>query len=227
MTEKDVGSTYTQQATRMIAAMPDDELPTVVAGDFNASKSPEHLRNVERLRERALVSAYHRVHDTEHSGIEEHPTSYFRWQRERPYHMDFVFLPEEWSADSVEVGTFEKVHGIRIERPRPSGRVDSALKPPVDALSGCSDERLIRPAERLTSEEPLMGRLIGRMRRHDDLTPLPVDEWQDLALRLLAPEDEHRIRFRSDPDHPIGEGLPHLPLRYFISFAIRQRGVEE
>jgi endonuclease/exonuclease/phosphatase family metal-dependent hydrolase len=112
MTEKDVGYTYTRQATRMIAAMPDDGLPTVVAGDFNASKSPEHLRNVERLRERGLVSAYHRVHDIEHSGIEEHPTSYFLWQRERPYHMDFVFLPQEWSVDAVEVGTFDEYTGL-------------------------------------------------------------------------------------------------------------------
>jgi endonuclease/exonuclease/phosphatase family metal-dependent hydrolase len=107
MTEKDVGFTYTRQATRMIGVLPDDGLPTVVAGDFNASKSPQHLRNVERLRERGLVSAYHRNHGTEHADVEEHPTSYFLWQRERPHHMDFVFLPREWSIDGVEVGTFE------------------------------------------------------------------------------------------------------------------------
>jgi hypothetical protein len=62
MTEKDVGYTYTRQARRMIEAMPEDDVPTVVAGDFNASKSAQHLGNVERLRERGLVSAYHRTY---------------------------------------------------------------------------------------------------------------------------------------------------------------------
>jgi exonuclease III len=75
MTEKDVGYTYTRQARRMIEAMPEDDLPTVVAGDFNASKSAQHLENVERLRERGLVSAYHRTYGVEHAGVEEHPTS--------------------------------------------------------------------------------------------------------------------------------------------------------
>jgi endonuclease/exonuclease/phosphatase family metal-dependent hydrolase len=98
---------YPAQATLLIQYLPDDELPTVVAGDFNASKSTAHLRNVESLRARGLVSAYHAIHQVPHDAIEEHPTSYHLWNQGRPFHMDFVFVPLTWHIESVEVGTFE------------------------------------------------------------------------------------------------------------------------
>ena len=107
MTEKDVGLTYTRQATRVIEGLPEDGIPTVMAGDFNASKSPAHLRNVERLASRGLVSAYHAHHGVEHRSTEEHPTSFHMWQQTRPFHMDFVFVPREWRIDAVDVGLFE------------------------------------------------------------------------------------------------------------------------
>jgi exonuclease III len=107
MTQKFTGYEYPQQATRLIEQLPNDGLPTVVAGDFNASKSQEHLGNVQRLAARGLVSAYHAFHGLDHSAVESHPTSYFQWQESRPYHMDFVFVPTEWHIDSVEVGTFD------------------------------------------------------------------------------------------------------------------------
>jgi exonuclease III len=106
MTEKDVGYTYTRQATRVIEGLPDDDIPTVIAGDFNASKSARHLKNVERLSERGLVSAYHSFYTVEHSAVERHPTSFHHWQEERPFHMDFVFVPRSWQVKGVEVGTF-------------------------------------------------------------------------------------------------------------------------
>ncbi len=43
MTPKFARYEYPQQATRLIEQLPDDGLPTVVAGDFNASKSQHHL----------------------------------------------------------------------------------------------------------------------------------------------------------------------------------------
>jgi endonuclease/exonuclease/phosphatase family metal-dependent hydrolase len=107
MSEKDVGLTYTRQATRVIEDLPEDGIPTVMAGDFNASKSPAHLRNVQRLASRGLVSAYHAHHGVEHRSTEEHPTSFHMWQQERPFHMDFVFVPREWRIDAVDVGFFE------------------------------------------------------------------------------------------------------------------------
>ena len=59
MTESHAGYSYPGQGTRLIERLPIDDIPTVVAGDFNASRSAPHLANVERLRERGLVSAYH------------------------------------------------------------------------------------------------------------------------------------------------------------------------
>jgi exonuclease III len=107
MTPKFTGYSYTRQATRLIEQLPDDGLPTVVAGDFNASKSHHHLGNVRSLRTLGLVSAYHAYHRLEHSAKEPHPTSYFHWTKSRPYHMDFVFVPAEWHIHSVEVGAFD------------------------------------------------------------------------------------------------------------------------
>jgi endonuclease/exonuclease/phosphatase family metal-dependent hydrolase len=101
------GDKYPQQAIRLIDQLPDDDLPTVVAGDFNASKGAQHLKNVERLRALGLVSAFHSKHGVEHSAVELEHTSYFQWKELEPHHMDFVFVPTTWNVGSVEVGTFD------------------------------------------------------------------------------------------------------------------------
>lgn len=106
MTPKFTGQSYTRQATRLIEALPNDGVPTVVAGDFNASKSPQHLNNVKRLAVLGLVSAYHAQHHVDHSAVEVENTSYFQWNESAPHHMDFVFVPEAWSLHGVEVGSF-------------------------------------------------------------------------------------------------------------------------
>jgi exodeoxyribonuclease-3 len=111
MTESHAGSSYPRQGTRLIERLPIDDIPTVVAGDFNASRSAPHLANVERLRERGLVSSYHSFYSVPHSGTEDHPTSYFQWDRDRPYHMDFVFVPASWTIGSVDVGGFDEYPG--------------------------------------------------------------------------------------------------------------------
>lgn len=108
MTPKAVGFSYTRQATLLLEHLPQDDLPTVVAGDFNASRSDAHLHNVRRLMALGLISAYHRFKGVEHTGEEADPTSYFLWQPSRPYHMDFVFVPESWRINSVDIGTFEE-----------------------------------------------------------------------------------------------------------------------
>jgi exonuclease III len=107
MSPKDVGIGYTRQATRLIERLPRDGVPTVVGGDFNASKSQEHLANLQSLRALGLTSAYHRFHGVEHSAKEINPTSYYRWRESRPFHMDFVFVPVSWSIEVVDVGTFD------------------------------------------------------------------------------------------------------------------------
>jgi exodeoxyribonuclease III len=107
MTPRYAKYSYTRQATRLIEWLPADGLPTVVAGDFNASKSIAHLRNVARLGERGLASAYHRYHRVRHEDKEAHPTSYWLWSAERPFHMDFIFIPTDWDIESVDIGTFD------------------------------------------------------------------------------------------------------------------------
>jgi endonuclease/exonuclease/phosphatase (EEP) superfamily protein YafD len=37
---------YTRQGTQLLTWLPDDGVSTIVAGDFNASKSSPHLGNV-------------------------------------------------------------------------------------------------------------------------------------------------------------------------------------
>jgi endonuclease/exonuclease/phosphatase family metal-dependent hydrolase len=100
---------YPQQATELIQSLPDDDIPTVVAGDFNASSRNEHhLRNVASLADLGMISAYHSSR-----GMEKHtedwpdPTSYHIWDRSRPHHMDYVFVPDWWQIETVTVGTFD------------------------------------------------------------------------------------------------------------------------
>jgi endonuclease/exonuclease/phosphatase family metal-dependent hydrolase len=106
---------YPQQATRMIEQLPHDGIPTVVAGDFNASsRNVHHLKNVERLAALGMVSAYHSFHDTDHRAPWLHATSYHHWQKSLPFHMDYVFVPDRWLIETVEVGTFENYPGRRL-----------------------------------------------------------------------------------------------------------------
>jgi endonuclease/exonuclease/phosphatase family metal-dependent hydrolase len=78
--------------------------PTVVVGDFNsnsmwdAEHPPDrnHTALVARLAEAGLVSAYHTFFD-EPCGRETRPTYYFQWKHERPYHIDYCFVPERWA----------------------------------------------------------------------------------------------------------------------------------
>jgi exonuclease III len=107
MTRSSDDDVYSLQAARLIEQLPADDVPTVVAGDFNASSAnAQHRRNVASLEALGLVSAYHFFHGVEHAGW-KHPTSYHHWQELNRHHMDYVFVPEAWTIHSVEVGTFE------------------------------------------------------------------------------------------------------------------------
>jgi exonuclease III len=91
-----------------------DELPTVVCGDFNSNAifRPRKIRNhnavVSLLDQRNIVSAYHAFFSEEH-GEETKPTHYFWHQKSRPFHIDYVFLPNKWIPTAkVTVGTYRK-----------------------------------------------------------------------------------------------------------------------
>lgn len=93
------------------------EQPTVLAGDFNANCcwDAEHPpdRNFSALvrifREAGLVSAYHAFFGEEH-GSESRPTFHFYRHRDRPFHLDYCFIPEAWlpRLRSVTLGGFDE-----------------------------------------------------------------------------------------------------------------------
>jgi endonuclease/exonuclease/phosphatase family metal-dependent hydrolase len=90
--------------------------PTVIAGDFNSNKiwdykRPSHLNHsglVRNLAALGLDSAYHQFHGEE-QGSESRPTLYMLKKQNRPYHVDYCFVPQSWTAHikSVDVGTYE------------------------------------------------------------------------------------------------------------------------
>ena len=84
--------------------------PAVVAGDFNGNPvfDKPGARNkwwtlgFEQLHAAGLVSAYHRHHGVPFGG-EEHATHHFLRKPERPFHIDFCFVPSTWAERSLAV----------------------------------------------------------------------------------------------------------------------------
>jgi endonuclease/exonuclease/phosphatase family metal-dependent hydrolase len=107
MTPTGPEDSYPQQAKELIELLPRDELPTVVAGDFNASsRNAQHVENVASLGARGLKSAYDDFFGAPHTYPGDHPTSYHQWNEGLPHHMDYVFLPSRWKVQDVRVGTY-------------------------------------------------------------------------------------------------------------------------
>jgi exodeoxyribonuclease III len=78
--------------------------PFVIAGDFNGNTRFDKPKSrltwstcfaaVESL---GVVSAYHSFHRRPFGAEEEHPTQYQTRKAHRPFHLDYVFVPAEWS----------------------------------------------------------------------------------------------------------------------------------
>lgn len=91
--------------------------PTVAMGDFNSNTiwdgdnpgSRNHTALVKRLAKRRMVSVYHEV-NAERQGEESQPTFYLYNHEERPYHLDYCFIPQQWlsSVISMKVGTYRQ-----------------------------------------------------------------------------------------------------------------------
>jgi exonuclease III len=100
--------------------------PTVVLGDLNSNTIWDHEHKphsshsglVARLADLGLVSAYHHCLDEAH-GSETQPTFYFQWKKERPYHIDYCFLPRKWVKKGlrVEIGSYEEWRAWSDHRP--------------------------------------------------------------------------------------------------------------
>jgi exodeoxyribonuclease III len=85
--------------------------PVVMAGDFNSNCRWDNLTEgghttlVAELAELGLVSGYHAYH-REEQGAETNPTFHLYRHLDKPFHIDYIFVPNEW-ADRVskcEVG---------------------------------------------------------------------------------------------------------------------------
>ena len=84
----------------------------VLAGDLNSNRifdrrhlPRNHTTLVARLAGLGLFSAYHE-HFGEAQGAETRPTQFQYRHQHRPFHLDYVFLPNEWRPrlQAVEVG---------------------------------------------------------------------------------------------------------------------------
>ena len=108
---------YIGQVYQALISHPEwfDGTPVVLAGDLNSNKiwDPErvvgnHSDVVNILAERGLVSGYHEFFG-EAQGAESRPTIYFYRHADRPFHIDYIFIPREWATrlKTVDVGEYE------------------------------------------------------------------------------------------------------------------------
>lgn len=100
------------------------EGPSVVLGDFNANaiwKQPRMPADFSRVAARlesqfGMVSAYHKWFG-ESYGEETRPTHYFWRQRERPFHIDYCFVPSSAVLQNVAVRDEEPWASLSDHRP--------------------------------------------------------------------------------------------------------------
>jgi hypothetical protein len=110
-------TSYIGQACQALESHPEwfNRLPVVMCGDFNSNviwdsvRTNNHSYLMQFLAERKIVSAYH-CFFSEPQGQEKQATHYFYHHENRPYHIDYVFLPEEWATriEKVKVGGYSE-----------------------------------------------------------------------------------------------------------------------
>ncbi len=90
--------------------------PSVVLGDFNSdvnlnqkiSPKKYHLEMVDFFKkEFGLVSSYHKQMNIEH-GEETHKTFYLYNHKDKAFHFDYCFIPDEWEIENVDVGSYDE-----------------------------------------------------------------------------------------------------------------------
>jgi hypothetical protein len=109
--------------------------PTVIMGDFNSNavwdrkhrRDRNHSALVSYLSSLGLVSSYHHYFREQH-GKESRPTIYFRWSEDKPYHIDFCFIPKSWADSLKEVTVGDYLSWKKWSDHRPL-IVDVDLKP--------------------------------------------------------------------------------------------------
>lgn len=131
------GLDYWQQAARLIEQLPDDDLPTVIAGDFNTQNIDRHLTNVEALRSRSFFSAFHEFHGVEIGTAvydrERLQATRYHPPEQKPFHIDFVFMSQQWSVEDVLVGRFDDYVPARLSDHMP---VIATVSPKTALMKG-------------------------------------------------------------------------------------------
>lgn len=104
---------YVGQVNRALQEHPEwfTRGPVVVAGDFNSNaiwdqKRPgwNHSTMVAAFEKHGLSSIYHAVCSETH-GEETTPTFHLQKNRKKPFHLDYVFVPNDWKPRvEFEVG---------------------------------------------------------------------------------------------------------------------------
>jgi endonuclease/exonuclease/phosphatase family metal-dependent hydrolase len=94
------------------------DLNTNLFWDSHHPAGENHTALMDLTEKLGLVSAYHHFFG-EAQGAETRPTCYLLWKRERPYHLDYCFVPKSWASRirRVEVGTFEEWQKHSDHRP--------------------------------------------------------------------------------------------------------------
>jgi exodeoxyribonuclease-3 len=107
---------YIGQVYQALMAHPEWFNGSPVVVDFNSNKIWDakrvvgnHSAVVKLLDERGLVSTYHQ-HFGELQGVESRRTLYMFRHEDKPYHIDYIFIPREWASrlQTVEVGGYEQ-----------------------------------------------------------------------------------------------------------------------
>jgi endonuclease/exonuclease/phosphatase family metal-dependent hydrolase len=76
--------------------------PAVILGDFNSNQRSDRIQRlgyhglvVRSLADLDLISAYHFFYRQKH-GQETIPTFYHGRKKQRPFHIDYIFVPRRW-----------------------------------------------------------------------------------------------------------------------------------
>ena len=91
--------------------------PSVIAGDLNSNAifdyqhpKSNHTMTVDYLHKKfGLVSSYHKKLQAI-QGKEEHPTFYMYRHQDKPFHLDYCFVPDRWEIKGIDVGSWEEWH---------------------------------------------------------------------------------------------------------------------
>ena len=113
----DLGLAYVEQVREAVSRCSEwlAAKPSLVVGDLNGNaiwdrpRTNNFMSTVSMLDDAGLASAYHRVR-AEAYGEESRSTLHLHRDKAKPYHIDYVFVPQAWAGRirRVHVGEYEE-----------------------------------------------------------------------------------------------------------------------